>query len=116
MHSVVPVEGGLEFRAPFCSKRIHWFEITDAYELRTVENNFKFYQVDCNNGERFLLSDRLINSNVLVELIDGKISGVVRKNFELYWFVLFLSKKEPVAQRLLEHTEKLLSAKHRITS
>jgi hypothetical protein len=219
VHSVVPVEGGLKFQAPFFTKHIHWFEITDIFPLGTIENNFKFYQVDCNNGEYFLLSDRLSNCNELVELIDGKISGVVRENFEenlrvpdalfdgaiiassailiavgfsvfqkpvfpsiqqlivfaavylcvhlfirfhnakipqiirvgepgLYlrsrtqskffhwdaiqqiksvgpfrllktrtdWFVLFLSKREPVAQRLLERTEKLLTKQHRIIS
>ena len=82
VHSVIPVEGGLEFQAPFCKKRIHWFEITDVYPLRTVENNFTLYQVDCNNGEFFLLSERLSNCQELIELIDGKISGSVRMDFQ----------------------------------
>lgn len=82
VHSVEPVEGGLKFKAPYFTKHIHWFEITDVYPLTTVENNFKFYQVDCNNGEYFLLSEKLSNCKELVELINGKISAVVRIDFD----------------------------------
>jgi len=83
VHRVVPVDGGLVFEAPFTRKRVHFFELVDIYPVGNLENGQEFYQVDCNNGDSFLLSKRLSNCDELIGLIDSKISGVVRRRYEV---------------------------------
>ncbi len=80
---IVATEDGLEISAPFFKKKVLWSEINDVFPVGNFESGYDLHEVDCNNGEWFLLSEKLSESNRLLALIESKLSRKLRPSFSL---------------------------------
>lgn len=80
---VVATEEGLEISSPFFKRKIYWLEINDVFPVGNIEIGYDMFQIDCNNGEWFLLSQKLSECARLVSLIESKLSRTKRPSYEL---------------------------------
>ncbi len=83
VQEAIATEDGLELKSPFFKKKIQWFEINDVFPVGNIETGEDWFEVDCNNGECFFLSNKLSESNRLIALIESKLTRTKRPSFEL---------------------------------
>ncbi len=80
---VLATESVLEIRSPFFTKKVHWHQINDVFQVGNVDSGAGMFVVECNNGESFLLSEKLNQCNRLVAYIESKLSRSMRPSFEI---------------------------------
>lgn len=79
---VITTEDGLEVRSPFFKRKIHWSEINDVFRVGNKEAGYDMFEVDCNNGEWILLSEKLSDCESLISLIEKKLPRNKRPAYE----------------------------------